>query len=181
MAERWVGLLRGINVGGKNRLPMKDLVAAFEASGAREVSTYIQSGNVLFGGSASVAAKLASKVERTLSELHGVRSPVIVRSLAALTAARAADPFADDDPAGAHRHLMLLASAPTKQQLAALDPNRSPGDRYRVVGDVVYLHLPNGVATSKLTNAYFDAKLATVSTVRNLRTIDALIERGGAG
>jgi uncharacterized protein (DUF1697 family) len=76
---------------------------------------------------------------------------------------------------------MLLASAPTKQQLAALDPNRSPGDRYRVVGDVVYLHLPNGVATSKLTNAYFDAKLATVSTVRNLRTIDALIERGGAG
>ena len=57
-----------------------------------------------------------------------------------------------------------------------LDPDRSPPDAFHVRGQEVYLHLPNGVANSKLTNAYFDSKLATTSTSRNWRTVTKLLD-----
>ena len=68
----------------------------------------------------------------------------------------------------------MVASA---QRVAALDPNRSPPDQFRVVGREIYLCLPNGVARTKLTNAFFDSRLATVSTLRNWRTLLELMAR----
>ena len=71
--------------------------------------------------------------------------------------------------------MAFLSALPDAQRVAALDPARSKGDAFRVVGRDIYLHLPNGVAKTKLTNDYFDRTLATVSTLRNWNTVTALI------
>ena len=71
---------------------------------------------------------------------------------------------------------MFLADSPGQADVDLLDPDRSPGDEFIVRGREVYMYLPNGAADTKLTNAYFDAKLKTVSTARNWRTTNKLLE-----
>ncbi len=169
-----VALLRGINVGGKNKLAMKDLVALFEAAGARDVRTHIQSGNVIFTASAAAARRAAKQVEAALAR-RGLRSPVVLRSAAELAAAVANNPLARDaDPASLH--VAFLSKKPKAAAVAKLDPLRSPPDRFVVRGRDIYLCCPNGVARSKLTNDYFDRSLGVVSTLRNWRTLSKLIE-----
>ncbi|MCA9548506.1 MAG: DUF1697 domain-containing protein [Myxococcales bacterium] len=158
-------------MGGKNRLPMKDLVAIFEAAGCAEVKTYIQSGNVVFSAPAKVAKGLAEAVPEAISAQFGLRVPVVLRSAADYLAAVEANPFlAEGVPEGA-LYLAFLSAKPTAARVAKLDPARSPPDAFRVVGMQVYMHCPDGVANTKLTNAYFDSTLGVVSTARNWRTV----------
>ena len=168
-----VALLRGINVGGKNKLPMADLRALFEALGCRSVATYIQSGNVVFAARAAVAKGLAARAAAALADRFGLKVPVVLRSAAELRDASRGNPFADD---GDSLHVGFLADAPDPARLARLDPDRGKPDVFRVVGREVYLRFPGGVARSKLTAAYFDATLGTTITMRNWRTVTALVE-----
>jgi len=179
-ADVHIALLRGINVGGKNPLPMADLVAVFEAASCRDVRTYIQSGNVLFRASATTRKGLAQAVSSAIERRLRLTIPVVLRSAEELRAAERANPFARAGADEDALHVMFLADAPTKAAVAGLDPRRSPPDEFTVVGREVFLRCPNGMARSKLTNAYFDSKLATVSTVRNWRTLRKLIELAGA-
>jgi uncharacterized protein (DUF1697 family) len=73
-------------------------------------------------------------------------------------------------------HVAFLAATPGPSKIAALDPNRSPPDEFAVHGREIYLRLPNGVARTKLTNAHFDSKLGTTSTLRNWRTVVKLVD-----
>jgi len=73
-------------------------------------------------------------------------------------------------------HLGFLADVPHASRVAALDPERSPPDRFHVRGREIYFHLPTGIGKRKLTSAYFDSKLATTLTVRNWRTVLTLLE-----
>jgi uncharacterized protein (DUF1697 family) len=177
----WIALLRGINVGGKNKLPMKELAAACTKLGCRDVRTYIQSGNVVFAAEKAVADRFAAGLQRRIEAEFGLRVPVVLRSAAQLRAAVAGNPFVADGVAEPELHVAFLADAPAKAAVAALDAKRSPGDSFLVAGREVYLHLPNGVARSKLTNAWFDAQLDTTSTIRNWRTVLTLLEWTGGG
>jgi uncharacterized protein (DUF1697 family) len=170
-----LALLRGITVGGKNKLPMKDLAALFAAAGCEDVRTYIQSGNVLVRAAPSVAATLSSRVADAITAKFGLKVPVVLRTGEGLRDVVAHNPFLAAGAAEAALHVMFLADEPTPDRVAALDPGRSPGDAFVVRGREVFLHLPNGVADSKLTNAYFDSKLGTVSTGRNWRTVTTLL------
>jgi uncharacterized protein (DUF1697 family) len=76
-------------------------------------------------------------------------------------------------------HVAILADAPAAAKVKALDPDRSPPDAFAVRGREIYLQCPNGYGRTKLTNAYFDSKLATTSTVRNWRTVLKLVELAG--
>jgi uncharacterized protein (DUF1697 family) len=173
---KYVALLRGVNVGGKNILPMKDLAAIFVAAGCKDVSTYIQSGNVVFSAPAAMLKKLPAQISASIEKRFGYKVPVVLRSNQQLAQAIAGNPFlkAGQDPKTCHA--MFLADTPTAQTAKLLDPNRSPGDFFEVCGGEIYLHLPNGSAKSKLTNAYFDSKLTTVCTVRNWATVLKLHE-----
>lgn len=175
-SERYTAWLRGINVGGKNRLPMAALAELFATAGATDVRTYIQSGNVVLRVPTSRAAKLGAAVEAAITDAFGFTSPVILRRVDALRAAADANPFLASGVPTEELHLGILRDAPTAARVAALDAGRSTPDAFAVIGDHVYLHLPNGVARSKLTNAYFDRALATVSTIRNWRTVLAVLE-----
>lgn len=173
-ADLHIALLRGINVGGKNRVTMAALVGLFEAAGGTDVRTYIQSGNVLFTAPPDRASAVAEAVEQGLEADLEVPSPVIVRPARALRRIIDACPFGDAEPT--HLHVMFLRDAPTKQAIAALDPDRSPPDEFIVKGSEIYLRLPSGAARSKLTNSYFDRTLGTMSTARNWRTVRTLAE-----
>lgn len=161
----FVALLRGINVGGKRMLPMKDLTALFTKAGAKDVRTYIQSGNVVFD--AKAAPPVIERVRGAIETQFGFDVPMVVRSAEALQAVVASSPFDDVE----HVYVVFLADPPSPAQVKALDPNRSAPDRFVVRGSDVFLHLPNGVARTKLSNAWFDAQLKTVSTVRNWKTV----------
>src|SRR4051812_45980084 len=148
-AMMWVALLRGVNVGGKNRLPMGGLAAMFAAHGCRDVRTYIQSGNVVFAAEPDVAAGLPGEIARRITEAFGYRTPVILRSADQLAAAADANPSLSAGAAEDAMHVMFLAETPDAQRVAALDHDRSPPDRFRVLGREVYLHTPNGLARTR--------------------------------
>lgn len=175
-----VALLRGVNVGGKNKLPMKDLAAIFRAAECDDVRTYIQSGNVLFSASKALARRVPSAVAEAIEADFGFAVPVVLRTADELRSVAADNPFLQDGADPAALHVAFLAKKPTAAKAASLDPERSPPDEFAVRGKDIYLHCPNGVARTKLTNAYFDAKLGTTSTVRNWRTVLKLIELAGA-
>ncbi len=173
-AARHVALLRGINVGGKNRLKMAVLVAAFEDAGCTDVRTYIQSGNVVFSAPARLLASLARELPRRIAERSGLDLPVVLRTADEIEEALERNPFLAEGAAEDTLHLGFLREKPDAARVRSLDPERSPGDRFLVRGRELYLHLPGGVARTKLTSAWLDARLGTVVTVRNWRTVQKL-------
>ena len=175
MPEIYVALLRGINVGGKNKLPMPDLVALCTEAGGSAVQTYIQSGNVIFQADAEAAATLPAKLSTLITERFGCRVPIVLRSASQLDAVVRSNPYLTQGVPEEALHVMFLAGLPSAAQAASLDSNRSAPDMFAVRGSEIYLYLPNGVKDTKLTNAYFDAKLATVSTSRNWKTVTTLL------
>ncbi len=172
----YVALLRGINVGGKNRLAMKDLAALCEGLGCGEVRTYIQSGNVVFTAPARAAGGLAAGLSAAIAGAHGLTVPVVLRGADELAAVVAGNPFLTGDVDAARLHVAFLGAAPAADRAARLDPERSPPDAVALVGRDLYMHLPNGVARSKFTNDYLDRTLGTVSTLRNWATVLKLAE-----
>ena len=177
-----VALLRGINVGGKNRLPMKELAALFVDAGCDDVRTYIQSGNVVFRTGPAVGEEISSIISASILSRFGYRVPVITRTAREFQTIVQANPFVEAGADADKLHVFFLADLPDGAQVEALDPDRSPGDEFAVQGREIYLYCPNGVARTKLTNSYFDSGLSTTSTTRNWRTVLRLLELAtGAG
>lgn len=174
-----IALLRGINVGGHNKLPMKELAGLFAALGCRDVTTYIQSGNVLFTAEPELAARIPALAEDAIAQRFGFRIPVVTRSVEALRAVVENNPLLTPHSDPKLFHVGFLAELPDPVAVAALDPERSPPDRFTVVGREIYLDYAGGSARSKLTNAWFDRQLGTVSTMRNWRTTLKLLELAG--
>lgn len=172
----FVALLRGVNVGGKNLLPMAELSRMFEEAGCSNVLTYIQSGNVRFSVSQAKAAKLPGVISARIAERFGYRTPVILRSADELGETVRNNSFLHAGSPENHLHVLFLADQPEAAAIASLDPDRSPPDAFVVRGREIYLQCPNGVGNTKLTNAWFDSRLATISTGRNWRTVLKLFE-----
>ncbi|MDA0204517.1 MAG: DUF1697 domain-containing protein [Acidobacteria bacterium] len=165
---KYAALLRGINVGGKNKLPMKELIELFAAAGCTDVETYIQSGNVVFKAPATLAKRVPQIITQKIAERYGYQVPLIVRSAAELAKVVDENPFLARGAAEKELHVYFLAD---KLAAAALDAQRSAPDEFVLQGREIYLRLPNGMGRSKLTNAYFDSKLKTICTARNWATV----------
>ncbi|MHB8635127.1 MAG: DUF1697 domain-containing protein [Fimbriimonadaceae bacterium] len=176
MRHTYLALLRGVNVGGKNRLPMKALADLFVALGCSDVRTFIQSGNVVFSATPRVYAGLPEVLPEAIRRQFAIQAPVILRTRDEIQAVVSGNPFVLAGEAEGTLYVAFLRDVPCLEHVAGLDPDRSPPDRFEVLGREVYLHLPAGVANSKLTNAYFDSKLKTLSTARNWRTVQALLD-----
>ncbi len=174
MAASHVALLRGINVGAHNRLPMPELRAIFEDAGCRNVEHFIQSGNILFEAPAEIARTLSPRVEATIRERYGFETPVILRSRTQLKALVAANPFVSDH--AGELYVTLLGDKPEAAAVAALDAKRSAPDRYQLIGREIYMDIVRGAADTRLSIAYFERSLKTTCTARNWRTISSLLE-----
>ncbi len=174
---RTVALLRGLNLGAHNRIGMKDLITVFEGAGCSAVETFIQSGNVLFDANVALLRKLPPLVATALKNDFDITSPVVLRDAKEMAAVVKHNPFLKRGAALTTLHVGFLLEEPDAALVKALDPLRSAPDEFQVLGREVYLHLPNGVARSKLTNAWFDSKLEGVVTVRNWNTVLELTKR----
>ncbi len=171
-----VALLRSVNVGGNNKLPMADLAQILAQLGCSGVRTYIQSGNAVFEAEQALADEIPALLPKRIAKRFGFEPPVVVRSAKQMEAIAASSPFPVPGEGRDSLHVLFLSTRPTKVQIAALDPARSPGDRFAVQGSEIYLYLTNSAADTKLTNAYFDSKLKTMGTGRNWRTVLKLVE-----
>lgn len=167
-------------MGGRNKLPMKDLRALFAAAGCTDVRTYIQSGNVIFDSGAANMDGLADEIAAALAARFGHNVPVVLRTIEELAWAATANPFLEPDADPRSLHVSFLSKRPQKAAVEALDADRSPPDEFAVIGREIYLRCPNGVARSKLTNAWFDSKLGATSTMRNWNTVTKLLALAGA-
>lgn len=169
-------LLRGINVGGKNLLPMTDLLRMLQQAGCTGARTYIQSGNAVFSASATDARRIPETMQEKISRRFGFKPAIIMRTREEYARIAAAHPFMVADTDHRFLHVGFLQDRPKSADVARLDPNRSPGDQFLVGDREIFLSTPNGILNSKLTGPYFDSTLGTPSTFRNWRTVVKLAE-----
>lgn len=171
----WVAFFRGINVGGNNVLPMKDLVAALENAGARDVGTYIQSGNAVFRSEETDASSLSDRIGAAIREGHGFEPRVLLLGSEEVERAVRSNPFPEAESEPKTLHAYFLASTPERPDLVALEGVKSDRERF-VLGDgVFYLHAPDGVGRSKLA-ANAEQLLGVPATARNWRTVRKILE-----
>jgi uncharacterized protein (DUF1697 family) len=167
----YVALLRGINVGGRNKVPMADLRSLVTDLGHTDVSTYVQSGNVILSSTAGAAA-VAEGMEKAIGRELGLDVDVVVRTRPQLAKIAAANPFDGNDT---YVHVVFLDAQPSAGKVRSLDPDRSPPDEFVVLGKEIYVHYPNGSGRSKITASYFEAKLGVRGTARNFNTVNKLL------
>ena len=156
---------------------MASLRELFADAGAQEVTTYIQSGNVVFSARPEQGAQVVREAEALIEARFGFRAPVVLRRAEVFSEIARQNPFLSSAPdvEQKHLHVAFLSASPSSEQVASLDPKRSPHDTFEVEGAHIYLHCPRGLARTKLTNAYFDKTLGVVSTMRNWKTVLKLI------
>jgi uncharacterized protein (DUF1697 family) len=178
-----VALLRGINVGGRNKVAMADLRRVVASLGHGDVVTYIQSGNVVFTSNHADTAAIAATLERALEQAVGVRSSVVVLSRAELAKVIADNPFPDETNPK-HLHAIFRGAKATARQAAAIaDAERRAADKggrdqARVVGRTVYLRTPDGLGRSELAAQLAKADPAAADrggTARNWATVTKLL------
>lgn len=173
--KTWIALLRGVNVGGHNRLPMAGLSQIFEAAGCNSARTYIQSGNVVFNAPVTSVDKFADAIGRAIDKEHGFRPAIQLMPAKALRAAIASNPYpqATSDPKSLH--LCFLESPPQETHVNEAKHLLSKSESCTVIGSRLYLHAPDGIARSKFANG-INRVLHMNSTARNWRTITKLAE-----
>jgi uncharacterized protein (DUF1697 family) len=173
---RYVALLRSVNVAGHGRLAMGELRASVEGLGYEDVSTYIQTGNVLFSAAPRRDTAVASALEERLAEDFGDAPAVIVRSVAELTRIGSSSPYAKAGADPARHHVTFLRSAPPKKTLEALELPPSGRDALVVQGREVYVSTPDGYAGTKYTGTFLERRLGVLSTTRNWNTVTRLCQ-----
>lgn len=171
-----IAILRGINVSGARPLPMKELKALMEELGCANVTTYIQSGNVVCTHARSKPEVLAEQVEQRIRERYGYEVPVLMRSAQEWKAVIAANPFlAEPGIALDKLHVTFLAQEADAAAWKKVDAGTYGVDRYRPGTRAVYLHCPAGYGNTRLNNGFFESKLGTTATTRNWRTVNELL------
>ena len=175
----YVAFFRGINVGGNNPLPMKELVAALESIGARKVRTYIQSGNAVCESDEKNLARLSKQLSTEINKRCGFEPHVHILTLDALSKAIAENPFPEAVADPSSLHLGFLASPPKSPNLEKLATLRKDSERFLLTERVFYLHAPEGVGRSKLA-ANSEKLLGVPMTDRNWKTVCKVKEMAGS-
>jgi uncharacterized protein (DUF1697 family) len=178
--ETWIALLRGVNVGGRNKLPMKMLVAELQAIGLSDIKTYIQSGNVVFRCPSDRTVNLAAAIGGAIKVKFGFEPDVTVISAKDLAASATANPFpeAATEMDGKALHFFFLAKTPSIMSKDRLEAVRLSSERWQIKGAVFYLHTPDGFGGSKLATQV-ERILGVTATARNWRTVRALLDLAG--
>ncbi len=183
-----VALLRGINLGGKNKVPMAELREVVASLGHTGVATYIQSGNVLFSTAETDNAKLAAALEPAIEDRFGVRSSVVVLSRDELAAVLAANPY-PDEPNPRLVHVVFLNADPAPDVLERVEAATAAAaakgsrDSVQAAGRALYVHTPDGFGRSELAQNLFrvvappsrQQKQALTATARNWATATKLL------
>ena len=168
--EPCIALLRGVNLGARNKVPQKPLAASLEAELGVPVRHHLQSGNLAVAS--AEAASLGGVVARSIHHQTGLEIPVIVRTLAQLEALHAANPWTETDPLLVHASIFDAAAPSAVQAVLTADWG---GDEIVVVKGGAWMRFAESSRSSRLGTT-LERRLGVVATARNARTVAALVE-----
>ena len=173
---KYIALLRGINVGGKNKIKMFELKNMFESLNYKNVRTYIQSGNVIFDNEITDTIKLANSIENKINEMFGLLVKIIIRTDEEFRNIVKNNPFVNEPNMELDKlHVIFMLDKLETDAELLLSIKKEENEKYLINSREIYLYCPNGYGKTKLNNAMFEKKLNTVSTTRNWKTINNII------
>ena len=163
----YIALLRGINVGGKNKIKMLDLKAMFESLSFKNVKTYIQSGNIIFDYDATDTMKLTNKIQEKINETFGFLVKTIIRSAEDFRNIANNNPFIKEPNIDLDKlYVTLMLEEPDQNTVLILDMKKEENEEFLIISKEIYLYCPNG---------YGETKLNISSTTRNCKTINNIL------
>ncbi len=171
--KTWIAFLRGINVGGKHIVPMKELTKLMEANGFTNVRTYIQSGNVVFESPFRPKQEIGDLIQQRF----GFTPSIFTMNVKELRIAATHCPFPSD--LGKAVHFFFFQDEPKQVDYGLIDSLKAATEEYALVKNVFYLHAPEGIGRSKLAEKLDKVFFKTDMTARNLNTINKLLEMVG--
>jgi uncharacterized protein (DUF1697 family) len=174
MKKAYVALLRGINVGGNNKIPKKPLEALCAAIGWTGVTTHLQTGNIIFNASGDTDT-LEKQLERAIHKEFGFLITTVVRDAARFKSYLARVPFAAQVVADPSHVLLYVTKLPPRADAAKVLTSLARAEEVVVaVGGVLWIYFPNGIGSSKLTPALVDRAVGSTATGRNWNTVSKI-------
>ncbi len=170
---KYISVLRGINVSGQKKINMADVKSLYELLGFQDVTTYIQSGNVIFNAYSEDKVELKKKIEKAIEEKYTFRVPVMIRTHREISDIIDKNPFGPIDLVkdGSRVLLTFLSSQPTQDKISDLQHHVAAPEQLFVMGEEVYLYCPNGYGKSKLSNTFLEKRLGVGATTRNWKSV----------
>ena len=172
--KTYIALFRGINVGGNNILPMKELAAVLEKIGLRNVKTYIQSGNAIMSSGETDPQKLSAIISGAILKSHGFAPQVLLWTTEEMEQAIAENPFAEAESSPKSLHFYFLLASPQHPDLEQLQTLKKDSERFLLKEHVFYLYAPEGIGRSKLA-AKVEKCLGVPTTARNWNTVNKIM------
>ena len=175
--KKYISLLRGINVSGQKRILMNDLKSLYESVGLDDVSTYIQSGNVVFNSDEKNKNKIAELITDSIKLKYGFDVKVLIRTKNELAKITKQNPFLKNEGVDVKRlYVTFLERKPEAKLINNLATDKETIDSYKVIGREVYLHVPSGFGRTIFSNNYIEKKLGLKATTRNWKTVNKLLQ-----
>jgi uncharacterized protein (DUF1697 family) len=174
--NRYVALLRGINLDGLKIIRMEALRVCFEGLGCRGVQTYVQSGNVIFDAVKKEAVRYADEISERIEHDFGFPVPVLLRTSEEVQRIVHQNPFLKQpkiDPS--KLHVTFLSTTAPKSAPDDLKVLAAKEEQFHIQGREIYLYCPNGYGRTKLSNTAIEKKLDVEATTRNWKTVQALL------
>ncbi|WP_338237807.1 DUF1697 domain-containing protein [Persicobacter diffluens] len=176
MEKSYIAILRGINVSGKNIIPMAELRRLLAKLGLKNCATYIQSGNVLFDSTLD-AKTLESLIAREIAKVFGYDVPCQVFAKEDWKMMVQANPYLGNAAyETSFFHLTFLADLPEEQLFQSIGEYNHDLDEFKKIGRVIYLYCPGGYGRTKLNNSFWEKKLGVSCTTRNWKTVQRLAQ-----
>ena len=168
--KTYIVILRGINVSGKNRLPMAELRETLNELGYQNVQTYIQSGNIILTSNES-KTEICKKINERIFTKFGYDVPVITKTVSEWKKAIENYPFPTENP-----KIVAFVFLNQKTTATKIEVNGIKEDEYKIDNDVIYIYCPTGFANTKISNNLFERKLKVTATTRNYNTTKKLLD-----
>ena len=175
--KTYISILRGINVSGKNIIKMDALRNLYDKLGFQNITTYVQSGNVIFTTEKSISEKkLAQLINQEIKKEFDFDVPVIVLSVDQLKQIINENLFAkDNNKDEASLYVTFLSTIPEKPELQRVDDKKLNAEQVLIKDNAIYLYCPNGYGKTKLNNNFWESKLKVLATTRNWKTTNELL------
>ena len=173
---KYIALLRGINVGGKNKIKMETLREICSALGFENVKTYINSGNIIFETAKTGDTELAAEIENAIEKEFGLQIKTIVRSIAEIEAIVKNNPFDGQFENDKDLHVFFLDEEMPNEKRELLLSNNNENEMFAVRGREIFCLLRVSVLDSLIGKDYIAKKLKIPSTARNWRTVNKVLE-----
>ena len=173
---KYIALLRGINVGGHNKIKMEALREMFAALGFENVKTYINSGNVIFETTGISGDKLAAKIEKRIQAEFSLDIKVMVRTMTEIEDIIKNNPFDGQFENDKDLHVLFLDKKLAEEKRELLLSNNNENEQFAARNREIFCLLRVSVLDSLLGKDYIGKKLKTPATARNWRTVRKIAE-----